>query len=252
METKITTHVNSAKMDKKQNQKKKTPKKEIVPKTLPFHNEKVQRTVTLMKEYLTKNKFQSGNQLKKGAKVTDEHFIPFVREVWSKGTQVPVIRVYYLGSPVTSTGGGDINTVIDIKGNNFTGMTELCQVFDEFRPIRGILRFTPQVNVSLRNTSGIDYKAVAVGYIDYVNGNPVGSLVDALAHDTSKQFHTCHEESWSFEFDFAPDQSWLDSSTDLATDLGYLKLYSDVNLGAAATEVYGHIWGHCDFQFRLA
>jgi len=178
-------------------------------------------------------------------------FIPFVKEMWKKGTQIPVIRLYYSGEQVVSTGGSDILHVSDVEAQEFTGMAELCQVFDEYRPLAGEFRFTPAVTVSLRNDTGIDFHAVATGLIDFVNGNPSSSWQDALAHDTSKTFHTCHSEKWTYEFDFAPDQNWTSSAT-LTTPFGYLKLYSDTTLGCTSSQTYGFITGWIDFQFRLA
>jgi hypothetical protein len=178
-------------------------------------------------------------------------FIPFLPTEWRDGTQVPTIRVYYVGDDIVSTGGSDILSVSDVSAQEFSGMVELLQVFSEYRPVCGELKYTPQVNVSLRNASGIDYHAVVVGGVDYHNGNPYGSRSDALANDTSKQFHGNHEKSWKFEFDFAPDQAW-EPATSQTTDFAYLKFYSDSTLGCQASQTFGHIWGWMDFQFRLA
>lgn len=180
----------------------------------------------------------------------EDGFIPFVREIWSKGTQIPTIRTYFAGSDVVSTGGADILTVVDINAQDFTGMNELCQVFDEFRPLRGVLHWGPEVNVSLRNSTGIDYHATVVGYVDFVNGNPPGSRAAALAHDNSRQFHCTRQEEFPFEFDFAPDQNWQDSAV-LTTNFGYLKFYSDTTLGCQSSQTFAHIFGWVDFQFRL-
>jgi hypothetical protein len=178
-------------------------------------------------------------------------YIPIVPSEWRDGTQVPTIRLYFVGDDVVSTGGADILHVSNVSGQEFDGFSGLGQLFSEYRPYKGCLRWAPAVSASLRNTSGIDFHASVVGNLDFSDGNPNSSRQAALAHDTSKQFHCTKEREWGYEFDFAPDQSWTSGLT-INTNFAFLKFYSDTALGCQASETFGFVWGWTEFQFRLA
>jgi len=192
--------------------------------------------------------------------LSENHFtlfkeIPYLFPDFMKGTQVLEVRCYSSLTDVMSTGGGDINTVMDINLDGCPVIAaNLADCFAEYRPIRAHVEYIPQypvefAAVSSGTTSGSNFHAVLIGAIDYDNGNPFSSSTAALSNDTRRIFPCGEKHSWPVQFDFVPDQEWTPTSTK-TTSFAYFKMFSEAAMGCQTSQVFGHLVYWVDFQFR--
>jgi hypothetical protein len=175
--------------------------------------------------------------------------IPFFPVDWAKGTQCPTFRLYTDQTLLTTTGAGVLDTVFQIRGDNYLNMTDIAAVFDEYRPVRAELEYIPLQNVTAYNGSGFSWRGWSVGVVDYDDVTALTSYAGGLAYDTHKNFQIVDRERWNVKFDFVPDQEWTDTAT-LTTAFASVKVYGSGSTGLANSQDYGSFVGWCEFQFR--
>lgn len=181
--------------------------------------------------------------------------IPFFKEAFSRGTQVPTLRLY-IASTVCASTTTTLATVVTLSQNSLIEWDQFLPVFTEYRFVKGEVTYVP----AAQNTTALPGSVLpAVGVIEYDN-NSNGALASydaALQYDVKKWFVPAlvvsHGETgikvtkWKLEFDFIPDQQWyfVSSTPDV---VAYWKCFASLN-AVNATQC-GIVSGWMDIQFR--
>lgn len=180
--------------------------------------------------------------------------IPFFREAFSKGTQVPLLRLYFAPTNVT-IGSNLIAQAVAIDTALILDWNDFDDLFSEYRFVRGEVQYLPFMNPTTSVTGGI---SPAVGFVSYRQGDSAApaSLNSAVIFDNKKWFIPCtvgnygetklKATKWPLLFDFIPDQQWNAISD--ATPYAYFKVYGGIT-GTNGT-VTGYVTGWIDVQFR--
>jgi hypothetical protein len=170
--------------------------------------------------------------------------IPLLRSVFRKGTQTPTLRLKLALGAVSSNGSGVINITYDVALVNTILSTSWDDVFDEFRIVKGFLRYIPFQNHSISSLAPRDI----VAQIDYDDSTAATSKNSCWDSDTAVAKNT--QEEWDlpiFQPDFVPDLQWYNCQTAQATAMGTWKFYAD---GCTNSSAYGEVFGWIDVQFR--
>lgn len=191
--------------------------------------------------------------LKRGGNARD---IPFLLPYFKKGTQVAELRLSTDYKNLTFSAGVAYATVTSVAFSDFTNATQLVSVFDEVRPVRGIVRYLPRYTAS---TTGAIHGAGGAA-IDYTNSTAFTSSAQLLDHDTKVLFpiyatfmkvtggrkHVM-STSWPILFDGQPDEAWLIATN--STVLAYWKPYFNAG-DVTGSGVLAYLYFEIVFQFR--
>ncbi len=191
---------------------------------------------------------------KVGESPLGQNGIPFKWASFFKGTQAPTIRLYQMRGDVGDTNATANNFVLSIQASIFTNFSDLANVFDEYRPIRGEIFFHCSYTGVAANPQ---QTRPTVGVVDYDDATALASFDAGLSYDTKRIFdrvcfpHQAKSEdvSWPIKFDWVPDMEWLTTST-TNTAFATLKLYTNsTDVGSTVTST-GFFYGWVEFQFR--
>jgi len=182
--------------------------------------------------------------------VFTEKFIPFLRPLFMKGTQIVEIRLTLSIIKITVASGVAYTTVASISANSFYNFSDCANLFDEYRVIRGDLEYYasyPNVTNMCWGGAAVDYSiSTAFGSFDAMDAHDtkrIGSFNQFASYDKGKaRFH------WPMQFELAPDQDWIPTTTN-GTVFCYWKPFI-LSGTIASSEDTGSLLGHMDFQFR--
>jgi hypothetical protein len=179
----------------------------------------------------------------------DRMAIPWWDVVFQKGTSNPVLRMNFNSTKVSVTSATAYSTVFSVIYSNLTNAAALTAVFDEYRWIRGKLRY-------IQDTQPYAL-AVAVqpffgATLDYDDATALTVLPSAF--DTVKWGHILgvnakeNPMDWTIMPDWAPDTNWISTQTQ-NVHAAYWKpfLPSTHNLGTIEA---GYLVGWMEVQFR--
>jgi len=182
--------------------------------------------------------------------------IPYGYPQFFKGTQAPVFRLRYLVQTVTTSAGNAYVSTFDVTAGNLNNFTDIANMWDEYRVLRGVLEYYPQFFVSGANQ--VSYSAF--GVIDYEDNTALSSEDQARAFDTCKIFNMVdgsglHRKTdepaavWPLKFEKLPDQDWLPTST-TNQKFAYWKGYSTAAQQQSTITKVGILGGYVDVQVR--
>ncbi len=176
--------------------------------------------------------------------------IPMYRDVFTKGTQNPVLRLHTTQNQVASSAGSVVNTVQFLSFGQILGFGDWNNIFDEYRFIRARFEYIPYSYHNLMPITTTTWALMApiVGVVDYESSTALASLAEGLGYQTAKIFSPNERVVWEVDLDWAPDTEWISSQT-TGTVVASVKLYGN-NL--SASQAYGAIYGQVDVQFRQA
>ncbi len=172
------------------------------------------------------------------------------REIFTKGTQNPVLRLNTVQNQVQSSAGGVVNTVQFLSLGQISGFGDWNNIFDEYRFIRARFEYIPYSHGTLLPLTTTTWALMApiVGVVDYESSTALATIAEGIGYQTAKIFSPNERTSWEVDLDWAPDTEWISSQT-TGTVVASVKLYGN-NLSASTA--YGAIYGHVDIQFRQA
>jgi hypothetical protein len=207
-------------------------------KALRNHVAKVGLSNTKLNALVTRPSMRSG-------------FIPIMQAHFAKGTQNPVLSIPIALFDVAVVNLTAYNTVFSVLTTALANWTELSTVFDQFRPLGGVLTFTRNVLGGLPSGGQNDMIAV----IDYEDITPLASMAEADEYDTKKTFFPVSNTGdgpvayhWPLKFDWLPTEEWQPMSS-TAPLMASWKPFLNAN-HTYTTAFIGRITGHVTIQFR--
>lgn len=179
--------------------------------------------------------------------------IPFGFPDIFKGTQAPVFRLRIANIQISTTASGAYATVQGITGAALLNITDIANMWDEYRVLRGEIEYVPTWMPATNSIAM--YHTVAV--IDYVNNATLASLDAALVHDTAKKFYmgivpaqrNADDPRWPLVFEKLPDQDWL-ATSNITQAFCYWKPFSNIAQQVSTITGIGYLTGYVDIQVR--
>jgi len=181
--------------------------------------------------------------------------IPFLLPSVMKKTQVVELRLITDYQSITTVATVAYATALAVNYNKFANNTDLKNVFDEVRPVRGKIYYIPRYESSSTITG------VGGAAVDFANVSAFGSSSSMLQHDNHVMFslqavtekQNCRKRfdfataTWEVLIDATPDENWQD--TNAPVDFAWWKPYF-VGIDVTLSAVVGYLVMEFDFQFR--
>lgn len=183
--------------------------------------------------------------------------IPYLLPSFRRGTEIVEMRLFTDYIAITTTTGTLYNTVQSVKFSGFGNASDLVNVFEEVRPVRGKIYYFPRSFVT-----GSTLVNMGGAAVDYASSGAITAAVNMLQHDTHCIFtlftgnqggyklgkkYPSATACWALQFDGTPDRDWQD--TIAPTDVAWWKPYfATTEVTTTATVGYLLMW--VDWQFR--
>jgi hypothetical protein len=186
------------------------------------------------------------------------HDIPYGPSHFVKGTQAPVLRLK-MKQQIISTAAAAYTTVLPVDASVFSNFTDLAVVFDEYRCLRGEVKYFP-VSQFTMTIAAVGNNTFGGAVIDYGNASAMTTFDDMNSHDTARYFGLCdtpgkerkhHEPAavWDIQLEPLPDEEWLPTATS-STVFYWWKPYFSAAATLSSSFTAGYLLGWMDFQFR--
>jgi hypothetical protein len=214
---------------------------------LPFHNDKI---IALLQRAYDDQRIiwthKHGSDV--GFKI-DRSAIPWWDVVFQKGTSNPVLRMNFNATKISVSAATAYSLVFTAMYSNLTNAAALQAVFDEYRWVRGKLRYMPNCQPYALAVAVQPFFGATLDYDDVT-----ALTVLPSAFDTVKWGHivgaNCKEPAmdWVIMPDWAPDTNWISTAVQ-NVHAAYWKPFmpSTHNLGTIET---GYLVGWMEVQFR--
>jgi hypothetical protein len=172
------------------------------------------------------------------------------------GAQIIKLKMHSILSPVTTSVGGILTSVLGMAYNGFANQSALAAAFDEvrFTTSRNKFIYYPQLVAAGSNSN-----LLAVAVLDYDDSSPLSSTNNALQYDTARMVNmgcvprsaNAEESSVKWEVDLMgqPDLVWA-STQNYTSGVAYLKFYNVSSLASSTT--FGYVMYVCEMEFRQA
>lgn len=190
--------------------------------------------------------------------VSQDHDIPYGPANFIKGTQAPVLRLYYKQN-IISTASAAYTTVAAITAGDFLNFSDLANIFEEYRVLRGHLEYF-SVSQFTMTIAAVGNNTFGGACIDYGVSSALASFDALNSHDTKKFFPlACYPglaskpgkplADWPLQFEKLPDEEWIATST-TTTAFCWWKPYFSAAATLSSSFTAGYLLGWMDFQFR--
>lgn len=164
-------------------------------------------------------------------------------------TQEIIMRLKLIPSMLSSSSGIFV-PVYNISWANVHDNAAWATIFDEFKFLKGWIRYEPVYQDTLGISAG-GLKPLAIGVIDYDDSTVINTFASANGYDTAKWFAMApieyRTETWDFHCQGQPDKEWQDTTA--ATVIpAYWKAITDAPISGSIN--YGRVHGEVWIQFR--
>jgi len=181
--------------------------------------------------------------------------IPFFLPTMMKKSQIVELKMQTNYAKVTTSTGIAYSGVSPCLLSTFIDATDVIDLFDEYRPIRGKAYYIPRYNFG---STPIQTGGAA---IDFANATPFSNSQTMLNHDNSVMFDLLRMSQhptvrgkwqnasavWEIRPDSSPDENWVDTAA--STPICWWKAWFEAVNVSSSLDI-GYLVFEMVFQFR--